>query len=91
MMSDTGLRAVFIGTGRQPSCPPDPGHPEGIDLDVSGGAARACTVQLSYPAPSVGAHLVTCGICGLRVVVTAAGRADDPRRVTVACRLKGAA
>lgn len=80
------LRAVWIDGGREPRNPPNPAYPDGIDVDLSNGATRACSVQLRHPAPRCGTYLVVCRACGVRVAVTTAGRADDPRTVTVACK-----
>ena len=66
--------------------PPNPDYPYGIALDMTKSAQRACSTQLPYPAPGVGTWFVICDICGLSVGVTAAGRADDPTQVKVACK-----
>lgn len=63
----------------------DPAFPDGMDVDLSKDAALTCSVALPYPARCVGTHLLICKLCGVRVAVTAAGRADDPRTVRVAC------
>jgi hypothetical protein len=60
--------------------------PPGLDLDLTFGAEPACWTPLAYPAARVGAHLVECPICGLRLVCGANGRPDDPRTIKVACR-----
>ena len=80
------LRAEWFGYGRQARHPPDPAYPNGVTRDLSRGAGRACTIDLPWPAPECGQWLVTCPDCGLRIAVTAAGRADDPRRLTFPCR-----
>ena len=64
------------GTGKEPKEQPDPGFPEGIDLDVSAGANPACMVQLPYPAKRIGFYLIECQLCGSRVACTTAGRVD---------------
>lgn len=74
---------------REPQCKPNPAYPNGIDLDVSGGAAKTCTAQLPYPAKRIGAYLVTCAVCGYRAGCTTAGRPDDPRSITIPCRVGG--
>jgi hypothetical protein len=74
--------------GREARSPSDPAYPDGIDLDFSQGAAPACSTPLPYPAPRCGVWLVSCSECGLRVVITAAGRRDDPREVKLACKRK---
>lgn len=81
------LSAKFIDSGREPRLPPDPAYPHGIDIDGSHGAAKACRIELPYPAPRCGQWDVNCLLCGFRTIVTAAGRADDPKSLTVACKL----
>ena len=36
-----------------------------------------------------GVYLVECKICGSSVALTTAGRIDDPRSVTIACKIEG--
>lgn len=81
------LRVDWHSDGRTAQHPPDPAYPEGKPVDVSNGARATCSVDLPYPAPSCGIWVVVCPDCGLRLGFTAAGRIDDPRRVTVACQL----
>jgi hypothetical protein len=78
-------RVKWVDGKREPQCPPNPNYPNGIDVDGSFGAARACTVALPYPAKRCGWYEVRCRACGLQVNVTTAGRVDDPRSVKVAC------
>lgn len=80
------LIVEWIDHGREPQCAPNPKYSAGVDVDISGGAERACTTKLPYPAQRCGAYVVTCEVCGTRVGVTTAGRPDDPRSVKVACR-----
>lgn len=81
----------FMTDGSQPTQPPNPAYPDGIDIDLSAGAL-GCWVDLpDYPAPSRGAWLIECKKCGHRAVVTAAGRPDDPRRVKQPCLVRGSA
>ena len=79
------LRAKWIDGGREPQVAPNPAFPNGIDIDQSAGAERACETALRYPAPRIGVHEVTCRVCKKRVLVTTAGRPDDPRSIKVAC------
>lgn len=79
------LSAEWIDQGREPKCRPNPKFPNGMDVDVSAGAARTCSIDLSYPAPRCGVYVIKCDICGLCDVLTTAGRIDDPRKVTVGC------
>ncbi len=80
-----------MDAGREPKCPPNPAWPDGMDIDMSDGAERTCTVALPFPAPRCGLMMIECGICGLRAGVTVAGRRDDPRSIRLGCRLHGQA
>lgn len=77
----------WIDHGREPQCAPNPRYPDGKDLDVSLGQTPSCKADLPYPAKRCGLYVVTCGICGLRVAATTAGRPDDPRSLTMPCQL----
>lgn len=73
--------------GLEPRMQPDPRYPDGVHLDISRGAPRACTVNLQpYPAPRIGKFVVECTRCGYKAVVTTAGRRDDPRSVRLPCK-----
>jgi len=80
------LAVKWIDGGREPQNKPDPRYPDGIDVDGSAGALINCTTPLPYPAKRCGHYLVTCVDCDQRVVVTTAGRKDDPRSVRLACK-----
>lgn len=84
-MTET-IRVTFLDSGRNPVCPPNPDYPDGIDVDISGGAQRTCVVKLPYPAPRCGAMFIECDRCGTTAYVTVAGRVDDPRTVKLACK-----
>ncbi len=76
---------TFVKSGRgKAQCPPDPDYPNGKRIDV--GIMPNCEVKLPYPAPECGQFFVKCKACQASVVVTAAGRPDDPVSVTVSCR-----
>ena len=79
----------WFDAGREPKCAPDPGYPEGKDIDVSLGAKQACKVDLPYPAKRCGRYEIACEKCGITVAVTTAGRPDDPRSVTIPCKAEG--
>lgn len=75
----------WIDGHREPSERPDPKYPQGIDVDISTGGKPSCQVPLPYPAKRCGHYVVACE-CGMRVVVTTAGRSDDPRSVRISCK-----
>lgn len=81
------LKVHFIDSGREPKCAPNPAFPRGMDIDISRGASRACETALPYPAPRCGYMAVKCESCGQSVLITVAGRPDDPRTVKLPCRL----
>lgn len=83
---EPSANVMFLDSGRYPQNPPDPQWPDGQDIDVSKGARKVCAVRLPYPAPRCGQWLVVCNACGFRALVTAAGRLDDPRSVTLPCK-----
>lgn len=83
------IRVTWLDETRTPQHPANPAYPNGIDVDCSGGVRVTCTQALPYPARGCGQYLLVCNKCGLTVVITATGRADDPRSVTVACKNAG--
>jgi hypothetical protein len=82
------MKIEWHDAGREPRVKPNPAYPEGIDVDMSEGAAKTCRTELPYPAKRIGSYTVECEKCGLRVGLTTAGRADDPRSVKLACKSK---
>lgn len=84
-------RVDFRKSGRgKAQCEADPNYPHGIELHCPG-VAVSCKVALPYPAPECGWWEVECLSCGYLMIVTAAGRADDPVSVRLPCQLsKGA-
>lgn len=68
-------------------CPSNPDYPEGITLRTPTGFG--CLVDLPYPAPECGAHILRCKACGSSAAVTAAGRPDDPISFQMMCHLQG--
>jgi hypothetical protein len=76
----------WIDSGREPSCPPNPLYPQGIDLDGTSGQKATCKVPLPYPARRIGVYLIDCSLCGANVLCTTAGRPDDPRSIRIACK-----
>lgn len=81
-------KVEFVKSGRgQAQCKPDPAYPNGIVLDLSfTGPAPHCTIPLPYPAPECGFWHVQCEDCAMGIMVTAAGRVDDPVSITVPCK-----
>lgn len=78
---------TWFDRGREPECPPDPAYPNGIDIVAPRQELQpSCTVTLPYPARRCGFYCVDCVRCEQRVIVTTAGRPDDPRSLTLACR-----
>jgi hypothetical protein len=82
------LQVRWIDDGREPRSKPDPNYPHGIDLDMSAQASgrNCCQTPLPYPAKRCGKYIVVCDTCGLRVIITTAGRPDDPRSLKVICK-----
>ena len=76
---------TWYGAGRKAQCPPNPQYPKGVDVDVSQGRL-SCSTALPYPAPECGYWTVRCHACQWMGAITAAGRADDPRSVTIPCK-----
>lgn len=75
-------------SGREPRCPSNPEFPEGIDLNLVPSAdVASCKCALPYPAKRCGYFILRCQLCGLSLAVTTAGRPDDPRSVTMPCKL----
>lgn len=76
----------FIPSGRgKARCAPDPAYPKGIKIDCAPAGVATCRVTLPYPAPECGWFEVDCRLCGYQLLVTAAGRPDDPTAITVPC------
>ena len=74
----------FIDYGRPPKEPPDPLYPHGVDVDLSNGAETVCSIKLPK-VTTTGLFIAACDVCGKKVGVTAAGRADDPRSLKISC------
>ena len=78
----------FVPSGRgKARCAPNPEYPNGIDVVIADGRT-SCKVDLPYPAPECGYFIVRCGLCEFSVAITAAGRPDDPKSVTMPCAVK---
>lgn len=86
----TTIDVVFFDGNREAECKPDPKYPDGKDVDLTKNALqKRCCYNLPYPAPRCGAYGVSCKKCGYKVVMTVAGRADDPRTLTMPCKAGG--
>jgi len=81
-------RVEWIDGGREPREKPDPAYPQGIDLDMAKGRKPSCTISLPYPAKRCGFWYVECGTCGENILITTAGRPDDPRSITLPCKMR---
>ena len=81
------IKITWFDHQREPQCDPNPAHPNGIDVDLRAGKDRGCVTELPYPAPRCGVYLVICEKCGYSVAITTAGRPDDPRKITLPCKL----
>jgi hypothetical protein len=83
------IRSTWVDSARSPQNPPDPRFPHGIDIPCQHPEQPNCRLQLPYPAKRIGHHVVECERCKQVVLVTTAGRSDDPRSVTLNCNMKG--
>ena len=83
---EQAIKVTWLDRGREPQCPPNPAFPEGVDCDISREASVTCKTALPYPARRCGYFLVKCDACGQTAMITTAGRPDDPRSVTLACK-----
>ena len=88
---DNNLNVEWIDSFRDPQNDPNPDYPNGIDFDVVDGIdTPACYTDLPYPAKRCGRFVITCRTCDLTVMVTTAGRPDDPKSIRVPCKRGGA-
>lgn len=78
----------FRPSGRgKAQCDSDPAYPNGIAVSYAKPGQLSCLVKLPYPAPECGMWMVGCDDCSLAVMITAAGRPDDPISVNMACQV----
>src|SRR5258708_12737079 len=84
------IHVHWVDRGYEPTQPPNPAYPNGIDIDMTGGdrLAQACKTSLPYPAKRVGFYVVTCPKCHMKTIFTTAGPPDDPKSVKLACKHK---
>ena len=85
-MGDFHVEFKPSGRGKA-QCPPDPQFPNGVTINAANHGQPFCEVALPYPAPECGHYVVRCSLCDMSVAITAAGRPDDPRSLTMPCRL----
>jgi len=78
------IKVIWIDQGRESECPSNPAFPDGMAFRSS--APKSCHVDLPYPAPRCGVHVIMCELCGNRMAITAAGRPDDPISLEMACK-----
>ena len=77
----------FIPSGRgKARCASDPAYPNGKAIGCPEEVCDCCFVALPYPAPECGMWSVECARCKCTVLVTAAGRPDDPVSFYMPCR-----
>jgi len=89
MIRHVAHEITFHASGRgKAQCPSNPAFPKGIDVIAVKPGQRSCLVALPYPAPECGQHLVLCSDCNMSVMITAAGRADDPRTARIPCGIR---
>jgi hypothetical protein len=79
------ISVKWIDRFREPTQPPNPAHPNGIDVDMAKGR-KSCVTDLPYPAPRCGYYSLLCLTCGYTALVTTAGRVDDPKTVRLPCK-----
>jgi hypothetical protein len=81
---------AWVDGMRQPQNKANPAYPAGLDINAVPPGGTGCRVALPYPAKRIGRYVIECKLCELRVAVTTAGRADDPRSVAMPCKVGAA-
>lgn len=77
----------FNDSGRKATQLANPKYPNGQDVSVAENVLqKTCCRNLPYPAPGVGTYSVICRKCHFTALVSVAGRADDPRTITLPCK-----
>lgn len=76
----------FNDSGHKSPGVPDPRFPKGVDVSCADSGVETCTRNLPYPAPGVGTYSIVCRKCNFTALITVAGRADDPRSITIPCK-----
>jgi hypothetical protein len=86
-MTMVGFDITFVDSGREPQCKPDPKFPEGRHIVLGDPKTqKMCARNIPYPAPRCGFYAIRCLECGCTVMLSVAGRPDDPRIVSVPCK-----
>lgn len=80
----------WVSHGRKARCQPNPDYPGGVEVNLAGDGI-GCEKVIPYPAPECGVWVVRCERCGASTAITAAGRSDDPKQITLACKAVGVA
>jgi hypothetical protein len=78
------IEISWMSRHRKAQVAPNPNYPNGIDVDS--GQRPACKVELPYPAECVGLYYVECLECKSNMLITTAGRPDDPKTLMLPCR-----
>jgi hypothetical protein len=76
----------FNDSGREPTCKPNPKYPDGMHISLAEPGVKSCTSNLPWPAPRCGTYSIVCRTCHFTALITVAGRADDPKIVTLPCK-----
>lgn len=71
-----------------PRCPSNPAYPAGKHIQLASPGVPSCSTEIPYPADECLTWIIRCKRCGLAVAITAAGRPDDPRSLTVSCKAR---
>ena len=80
------IRVKWVDSGREPQCDPSPDYPKGRDIGIFDGTSEnICVASLPYPARRCGYFWIHCKTCNFSVVLTTAGRPDDPRSIALPC------
>lgn len=80
----------FNDAGREAQQPSNPKYPDGMAVNLATSPlVKTCSYNLPYPAPRCGTYSVVCRTCRFTCLVTVAGRADDPRVITLPCKSEG--
>jgi len=80
-------KVEWIDSGRTAKDKPNPAFPDGRHVGPVGTPMKHCVVPLRRALDKrIGCHRIVCDRCGQTVLVTAAGRPDDPISCTLICR-----